>query len=154
MENLPIETLLPRLDLKEDVDIDGLIERLRTEEAVKHSVEIRAKRLYQSIQHLLNETEEIVSKMNEAMRHLKQLKLLKANSWADASKAYSKTFNEFSELLEENGFMRDTFYHEQLTIYQHYNEDATTEEEHRSNFKVDELYITAMLVQQRNRIEH
>jgi hypothetical protein len=145
MENLTIESLLPRLNLKEDVNIDQLIASLNEEEYASQAVHVRAKRLHSSIKNLLNETIEITDTMEEAMSYLKQLKLLKATSWGEASKKYSDAFNRFSEQLEENGFMRDTFYHEQLTIYQNYNEEASTEEEHRQNFKVDELYLNIMM---------
>ena len=41
--------------------------------------------------------------------------------------------------------MNDTFYHEQLVIYQAYNDFAETEEEHRNNFTVDAQYLKTMV---------
>lgn len=85
-----------------------------------------------------------------SIKHLKKLQTLPFKRWHTTSKAYSENFNQFSIQLEEHPFLRDTFYGEQLTIYQRYNKQATTEADHRSNMAIDLTYLTSLTTQLKN----
>jgi hypothetical protein len=144
MENLPIETLLPRLNLNEPANLDAILN-----DAMKRDIELgdaagRAQRLNDEIESLKTTSEKLLQQAERALNSLHKLKILKAHSWQDASERYSEDFNAFSETLEGNAFLQDNYYHEQLTIYQLYNEFAETEADHRHNFKLDETYLNTM----------
>ena len=145
MENLPIEDLLPRLELSEPLLVDDLMKQAEEEALDFLPIQDKAERLYEAFTQLKKHTEETIDAAEDAITALKKLKILKACSWTEASERYSEAFNHFSELLEATSFLEDTFYQQQLLVYQAYNEYAETEEEHRQNFEVDMKYLTLMV---------
>jgi hypothetical protein len=145
MENLPIEELLPRLNLQERVDVDALVEAGVHASEAQSSAQAKAERLHEALKSLQQHTEKTIQEAKTAIEKLETLKILKSNSWTEASERYSDAFNRFSETLEAEPLLNDTFYHEQLVIYQAYNDFAETEAEHRQNFSVDAQYLKSMV---------
>ena len=145
MENLPIEELLPRLNLQERIDVDAIVEAGIQVSQEQSSTNTKAERLYEAMKALKKHTKETIEEAKTAIQKLETLKILKSNSWTEASERYSDAFNRFSETLEAEPLLNDTFYHEQLVIYQAYNDFAETEEEHRNNFSVDAQYLKTMV---------
>jgi hypothetical protein len=145
MENLPIEELLPRLDLQERINVDAIVEAGIQASQEQSSTNTKAERLCEALKTLKKHTQETIEEAKTAIQKLDTLKILKSNSWTEASERYSDAFNRFSETLEAEPLLNDTFYHEQLVIYQAYNDFAETEEEHRNNFTVDAQYLKTMV---------
>jgi hypothetical protein len=100
---------------------------------------------------VLNKEEHTVGRLIKtgkvARQYLEKLILLSASRWETTSQSYSRGFNLFSAQLEEHPFLKDTFYGEQLKIYQTYNHKATIEAEHRANMQIDLAYLTSLLKQ-------
>jgi len=100
---------------------------------------------------VLNKEEKSVERLIQTgkltLQYLQQLVALPPSQWESVSETYSRGFNLFSAQLEEHPFLKDTFYGEQLKIYQAYNKQAVTEAEHRSNMAIDSLYLTNLLTQ-------
>ena len=145
MENLPIEELLPRLNLQERINVDAIVEAGLQASEAQSSTHKKAERLYDALKTLKTQTQKTIEEAKTALQKLDTLKILKASSWTEASERYSQAFNDFSESLESEPLLNDTFYHEQLVIYQAYNDFAETEEEHRKNFTVDAQYLKTMV---------
>jgi hypothetical protein len=145
MENLPIEELLPRLDLQERINVDAIVEAGIQASQEQSSTNTKAERLCEALKTLKKHTQETIEEAKTAIQKLDTLKILKSNSWTEASERYSDAFNRFSETLEAEPLLNDTFYHEQLVIYQAYNDFAETEAEHRENFTVDAQYLKTMV---------
>jgi|GEM_PF-4584874 len=147
MENLPIEELIAKVGLakQDDFKVDDVINAAIGREKALPDFTERPQRLYEKTVALIKHSEETMVAAEDAQEKLRQLSMLKSCSWEKASSRYSDSFNTFSELLEGNTFLRDTLYHEQLTIYQSYNDFAETEQNHRDNFKVDGQYLKLMI---------
>lgn len=100
---------------------------------------------------ILNKEEKTVERLIKtgqlALQYLQQLLQLPLSQWERVSETYSRGFNLFSAQLEEHPFLKDTFYGDQLKIYQAYNKQAVTEEEHRMNMAIDSVYLTSLLSQ-------
>jgi hypothetical protein len=101
--------------------------------------------------HALHQEEQAVRELlkigQKSIKYLEKLQTLPLKRWQATSKAYSDSFNQFSIQLEEHPFLRDTFYGEQLSIYQSYNKQATTEAHHRANIQIDLTYLTSLVTQ-------
>jgi hypothetical protein len=100
---------------------------------------------------ILNSEEKSVERLittgGLALQYLQQLMKLPTTQWEKVSGIYSRGFNLFSAQLEEHPFLKDTFYGEQLKIYQAYNKQAISEAEHRANMDIDERYLSNLLTQ-------
>ena len=96
------------------------------------------------LQVLEADVDSLQAQAHKASRTLKALLEGPRSAWEKQSRGYSQHFNAFSEALEEHAFFKDTFYGDQLKIYQHHNPRATTDAEHLANFKLDAEYLEWM----------
>ncbi len=145
MENLPIQELLPRLDLGYGAPVDEIVMRQFKYAEKQSTAREKAERLYDALERLDSHAQGTLNKAEKAVKALEQLKILKSSSWVEASERYAEAFNEFSEALEAHNFLQDAFYHEQLMVYQAYNDFAEEERDVRENFDVDLKYLNTMV---------
>jgi hypothetical protein len=106
-----------------------------------------AERFYTGVLRLQEETQKFSGWAKEGLKLLEKLMDKQPHQWAAPSQKYSEKFNQLAEALEGHSFFHDTFYHEQLALRHHYNENADSAEQIRENFKLDKRYLEHMVKQ-------
>jgi hypothetical protein len=148
-QHAPLATVLNEhlKDLLKPTHLINIIPPIEQRLAQQLPLALLRNRMFTALNQEQKSTERLLKAGKLSLKHLKKMMALPMPQWGKQSMLYSNTFNSFSEQLEGHPFLKDTFYGEQLKIYQTYNKKANSEPEHRANMQLDLTYLTSLVDQ-------
>lgn len=142
-EHLPLSALIERLP-QEPIDKEAAFQNALASSEPFDADEV-AQRVYDHLANLTHEMTTCLKLARQCKTSLDHIMELSYDDWYEPTNAYSAVFNDLSERLEEDNFLKYTLFHEQWTLYHMHNDDAESYEEHLANFRLDYAYMESLI---------